>query len=345
MEKKRIHYISLASVISSIAVVMLHANGCFWTFSTERYWITANIIESAMIFAVPIFFMITGATLLDYRDRYTTKKYAAKRIEKTVIPFLAWSLIGVLYLNHIGVMPIEFSLAGVWNIFLNIINVNVLSIYWFFKALFITYICIPLFAAIPKELKVKIFSGFVGIAFVLNSLIPFLCNIFNIGYYNYLTVPVATEYLMYVLLGYILHNVDFTKTARILIYVLSVVGLLMQIIGTYTLSVNAGSIIQTFKGYYNVPCILYSVGVFVFFKQLGAKIKNEKIISILERFSSYTFAIYLLHWFVMNMITRHLNVNTFSMVYRLGAPVAIVSICIILTWLIRKIPVIKKLIP
>ncbi len=29
----RIEYISLASVLSAIAVVYLHANGCFWTFS------------------------------------------------------------------------------------------------------------------------------------------------------------------------------------------------------------------------------------------------------------------------------------------------------------------------
>ena len=97
MSKKRVHYLSLASVISAFAVIMLHTNGCFWSFSKERYWITANIIESVMYFAVPVFFMVSGATLIDYRERYTTKQYAMKRIQKTLIPFIIWSLIGVAY--------------------------------------------------------------------------------------------------------------------------------------------------------------------------------------------------------------------------------------------------------
>lgn len=43
-------------VICAFAVITLHTNGQFWNFSsTERYWFTANIIESLFYFAVPIF--------------------------------------------------------------------------------------------------------------------------------------------------------------------------------------------------------------------------------------------------------------------------------------------------
>ncbi|MCQ2971952.1 MAG: hypothetical protein MJ209_01460 [archaeon] len=59
----RIEYISLASVLSAIAVVYLHTNSVYHNFSFERYWITANIIECVFYFAVPIFFMISGALL------------------------------------------------------------------------------------------------------------------------------------------------------------------------------------------------------------------------------------------------------------------------------------------
>ena len=57
MKAKRIEYIDLANVIATFAVVFLHANSCFWDFSKERYWITADVIESVFIFAVPLFFM------------------------------------------------------------------------------------------------------------------------------------------------------------------------------------------------------------------------------------------------------------------------------------------------
>lgn len=55
MKTKRIEYIDLANVIATFAVVFLHANSCFWDFSKERYWLTANVIESLFIFAVPVF--------------------------------------------------------------------------------------------------------------------------------------------------------------------------------------------------------------------------------------------------------------------------------------------------
>ena len=91
--------LTFIQVISALAVVTLHTNGCFWQFSaTERYWFTANIIECLCYFAVPVFFMITGITLLDYQDRYSTKEYFKKRFEKTLLPYVAWSLIGVLFL-------------------------------------------------------------------------------------------------------------------------------------------------------------------------------------------------------------------------------------------------------
>ena len=62
MKKK--YYIQNLSVLSAFAVVALHVNGEFWNFSYGRYWITSNIIESLFYFAVPIFFMITGVTLV-----------------------------------------------------------------------------------------------------------------------------------------------------------------------------------------------------------------------------------------------------------------------------------------
>ena len=79
--KKKI-YIQILGVIACLAVVAMHVNGCFWQFSYDRYWITANIIECICYFAVPIFFMISGATLLNYRKRYTTAVFFKKKIWK-----------------------------------------------------------------------------------------------------------------------------------------------------------------------------------------------------------------------------------------------------------------------
>lgn len=81
-ESTSIFYITVLNVISALSVVGLHTNGCFWEFSRERWWFTANIIESVLYFAVPVFFMITGATLLDYAKRCDTKTFFIRRLKK-----------------------------------------------------------------------------------------------------------------------------------------------------------------------------------------------------------------------------------------------------------------------
>ena len=93
----RMLYIDILNVVSCLAVVFLHTNEMFWAFSYEPYWISANIIECVFYYAVPVFFMITGTTLIDYRKKYNTKEFFCKRISKTIIPFLIWSIIAVFY--------------------------------------------------------------------------------------------------------------------------------------------------------------------------------------------------------------------------------------------------------
>ena len=108
---KRKVYLDYLNVLSAFAVVMLHTNNVFWTFSYNRYWLSANIIESVFYFAVPIFFMISGATLIDYSKRYSTKTFLKKRFSKTLIPFLFWSILALVYLLHYHKIDISFALS------------------------------------------------------------------------------------------------------------------------------------------------------------------------------------------------------------------------------------------
>ena len=91
----RIEYIDILAVLSCLAVVFLHSNGIFWSFEKSRWWIYADIIESVFYFAVPVCFMLAGATLLDYRKKYSTEEFFAKRINKILIPFIFWSIVGI----------------------------------------------------------------------------------------------------------------------------------------------------------------------------------------------------------------------------------------------------------
>ena len=334
-------YIQILSVFSCFAVVALHVNGCFWTFSYERYWITANIIESLFYFAVPIFFMISGATLINYRKRYGTRKFFKKRIVKAVIPFLIWSLIGGVWVRFFD----GTKLGGIKNIIEGIVNTKYINIYWFFPALFSVYLAIPFLAYIPEVFRKKGFGYAIIVGFIINSCLPFIFRLLKIQYNMGFEMPITSSYVLFALIGYWISNYEIEKKYRYIIYIFAIMGLLVHIFGTWYLSYKDGAINQTFKGYNNVPCILYSVGIFLFMKNM----KLEKTLSFLNKitrpFSSLTFGIYLIHWFILEIIYKFTNISTVSIYYRSIGTVIIFLLCAILVKIFQSIPFIRRIMP
>lgn len=337
-------YLNLLNVLSAVAVVILHTNGCFWEFSTERYWVTANIINSVFIFAVPIFFMISGATLLDYRARYDTKEFFRKRLSKTAIPFLAWSGICLLIKLADGrIAAGDISLRFLFN---GLANNTFNSVYWFFWPLFGIYACIPLLAAVPCERRRSLYSYLAVACFTVNNLIPFLNDVFRLGLQWPLHIQVGSGYLLYVLIGYLLRHFEMKQWMRLCVYGLSLAGLCLYIFGTWVLSFRAGEIIRTFKGAANVPAIAYATGVFLLFRQVGNRLMACHLPAAVVGFlKDYTFCIYLMHMTVLELLIRWMGINTHAILWRLGGFVLILPVCIGVTWLLRRLPVIRHIVP
>ena len=339
----KIPYLTFAQVVAAVSVVFLHTNGCFWSFSAERWWVTANIIESVFNFAVPLFFMITGVTLINYPERYDLSAYFKKRLKKTVLPFLVWSLIGLAYQWYRGVIAADqitlpFVVRG-------ILHSEIITIYWFFPVLFSVYLSMPLFAAVPKEKRRGIFGFLLAAALVCNALLPLLIQVFHLDLSWPVTVGAASGYLMYVLAGVLLHENPPGAKARAVIYLLGLTGLAAQIIGTHRLSMAAGEIVRTYKGYVNLPVLLYSFAVFVLFSRIGPRVMASPVGGLVRLVGKYTFPIYLIHWYVMDTIVRTFHVPTTSIWYRLGAPFVIVPVVMLITWLLRKLPGVRAIVP
>ena len=65
----RILYFDILNICSCMAVVFLHHNGIVHNFSNTRAWRESLIVECGFYWAVPIFLMLSGATLLNYRSK------------------------------------------------------------------------------------------------------------------------------------------------------------------------------------------------------------------------------------------------------------------------------------
>lgn len=338
-------YISVLRVFACLAVLLLHTNGAFWEFNYEPYWLSANIIESLFYFAVPVFFMISGVTLLNYRERQDTKTYIRKRIAKTVIPFIGWSFIGLL--NLIISKQIIISDLNAISIINSIFNTSYVHIYWFFIALFTIYLCIPVLSLIPKGYRQTCFLYIIIVSFLLNSFFPFLCNLTQgkIQYNGALNMPLGSHYLIYVLAGYYIDNYEIKKRGRHILYILGLGGGIAHIGGTWYLSYKYGEISNLFKGYVNVPCILYSIAIFCFFKHIDYNKWKSYCLKTVSFFDKETFGIYLVHWFILSHITSTGIFNTHSLMFRIfGGIILFISSGFVIK-IIKRISCLKFLVP
>lgn len=336
--------LTFIQVICAISVVILHANGSFWTFSkTESYWFSANIIEHLFVFAVPIFFMITGITLIDYSDKYSTKDFFCKRINKAVIPYIIWSFIAMMYVLFTSKGNFNFSIYWVINKF---ITGEMLPIYWFFPNLFVVYLMMPLFASIEKSKKESILKYFLAIGLVFNIILPFIADIPEVEITWPFQIYVVLSYMFWAVIGYVIYNYPPTRLVKGLLYVASVLGFFMQTYGTYYLSMRDGEFNNFFTGYNKLPTIMYTPGVFLFLCSIGKKLMEIRLINRFICFlGKYTFAIYLIHYFFIDYLVNKRHMNWFSLKWRVGVVIPIIVASIAITWILRKIPFIKKIVP
>lgn len=339
MKKEKLFWISAANVFACLGVIILHANGVFWSFPRGRLWYTANFLETFFYWPVPIFFMLSGATLIDYRERYSTTKYFSKRIQRTLIPFLVWSIFSLIYRRLIS----GWQLGSPREIISGICNTRYNVTYWFFIPLFAVYLGIPLLSAIPKKDRINLFGYLSAATFLFTSVLPTAFALLNLQYNTAIQVPVTAGYVLYVLLGYLIKNVDLDKPIRFTLYGLAILGWFVQFQGTNLLSLSAGQLVRTFKGYLNFPAVMQAVGIMVFFKYFPwEKVLHNFGQKLIINISRYTFGIYLIHYYLVEQVPLWFSINTDQLWWRTIGALIVFIIATAICWVLSKIPVLKK---
>jgi len=339
--KRRSNWINILNVCACLSVIFLHCNGIFWTFPSGRLWYTSNFIETFFYWPVPIFFMVAGATLLDYRDKYSTKVFFQKRIARAMVPFLFWSLFSVLYRYNIS----RWKQEPIIDVLIGIFNSKYCSVYWFYIPLFAIYISIPFLALVTKELKIKAYFYAAVMAFALNSSLPLLFDLLKLKYNPSIRIPIAEGYVIYVFIGYLIANINIHPKYRALIYLLAIMGWATHFWGTSILSLSAGKVITTFKGYVKAPTVLHATGIMVACKNIDwEKLIGNRGMAIFNNLSKYTLGIYCTHYYLIMYCPKRFDIEIRSIYWRGLGPFIIFSLCLSLSVLIGKIPFVKKVI-
>lgn len=335
------NYISILNVLACIGVVILHT---FETgYTSDANFVFEVLIRAIAYCAVPVFFMITGATLIDYRERYDTKTFFKKRLLKVIIPLIIWSIIYFIINFFKGKFSInDLSFKFVFEYFF-LVKTN--PIFWFFVVIIGIYLAIPVISLIPQESRRKAFLYIIIITFVFNQFLPDLLYHLNLNYNYDLKFPLTySGWISFIFIRYYIDKYEIVKKHRVIIYVLGIIGFLTMVVPTIFISYHKNESCSWFDEYYDAPCVLYSASVFLFFK---SKINNNQIVTKIMPFFNFvaptTLGIYVLHIAIRDFLRYFYTYSYFGM--NLVLTLSILTICFIVVKIVQKIPGLRHIFP
>ena len=171
--------IEILRVICSVFIVTMHIID-FYILDYNRvgntFWLYINIIESFIRFAVPIFFMISGALLIKKFNEKPINFYK-KRLLKIIVPYI---LISVIY--SIGNQILKSGGIELVIIIKDILKFEAHYHLWFFEPLIGIYIIVPLIRKIIEYFEVHnkkyVINIYLLVWTICGILVPTLINIY-----------------------------------------------------------------------------------------------------------------------------------------------------------------------
>ncbi|MCI5950133.1 MAG: acyltransferase [Parolsenella sp.] len=335
MTTKKVQYFDLLNIAACFSVVVLHCNQMVHSWQPGKNWLAALAIEVLFYWAVPVFFMLSGATLMRYRDRYDTRTFLKKRFKKTAIPFVAWSF--VLYLTVS--VPLRSAHLGPRTFIDLMLNNGIEQVYWFFFPLFSIYLTMPIISLIADQKRTILYG--VVLSFALQGVFPYLFPALGLTWNWALSIPVFSGMLMYVGIGYLLATTDISAGWRSVIYISGIASMVFRFLYTAHNSQLAMVVDRTYFNYSAFPAVFQAMAVFTLAKQLELRRSPNLIPTRLQpavtALSACSFGVYLIHKPVLDCIVLGLfNVSAQSIGLRTAGPIILYLSCCGVVYLAKK---------
>ena len=94
-----------------------------------------------------------------------------------------------------------------------------------------------------------------------------------------------------------------------------------------------------------INVFFFAIAVFVFVKESVKRAENFKVVQWIASFDKYTFSVYLMHYFLIDIMVAFFDMDTTGIIYRLVTPFMIFGMSVLIAKLVRKIPLGKYLLP
>lgn len=344
-KKPRVVYFDVLRAIAPVFVVFIHAAVTFDTHNTQTHF-----LQEFGRWAVPIFFMISGALLLDPKKEIGIKKLWAKNIRRILVALLAWSIIYAILFTFFGNQEGSKAYLLGQNIVGGAYHM------WFLFSLLAIYIVLPFLRRITADRGLFGYALWVGL--IACFALPFLDTIivliahltnnpFLSGYIAGGTIfsRISTELRLfslasYFLFGYFLATEDFSKKMRFCIYGLGVVSAVVDLVWVFVGECALG--ITTTANYYFLPVLLMSGALFLAVRYALVRVKKTpKIIGFMAK---HSFGVYLCHLAILIFVVDKWNIIGNSLPMMLLGTSITYLISLAISWILSKIPILKKVV-
>lgn len=337
---KRILYFDLLSIAACIAVVYLHCNTIAHSFQPTPAWSQALVAEVVFFWAVPVFFMLTGANNIGYREKYDTKTFLLRRMKKLVIPYLFWS--AALYVLLTPSAPdTTLSLGGyVFGVLQNTIE----PIYWFFPAIISLTLAMPVLSVLKPHRKLMWYV--VGASVFLTFFMPYVCRLLDIPSTAAFFLPVAGGFVTYALLGHLLATTEVKTRHVVLVCVIAIACLAIRYGYTYVTSFEMGATNRILFEYNSVFALFPAAAVFLLFKMIPQEGRIQRLAKPITSISGCCFGVYLIHKPIINhLFIGFLGFSYESLFIRAVCPIIVFIIACGVVYLLKKTPLTRILVP
>ena len=352
VKEQRSYHLDILRILAIFAVVFMHVSGHIslkmGDDTSSVYWHICNIFDSGTRWAVPMFVMISGYLFLNPQKEIGTKDIYKKNILRMVISYLFWSFLYTLLLSTVQNYNV-FSKQGIIDLFIGTIKGGMYHL-WFIPMLIGLYIVVPVLRVLIANASQKTLSYFILVMLIFESVVKPLTNvsIFNSLFGERVdTISLGLSvggYVLYFVLGYYINTVSFTKLQKRVIYLLGVLSFVITVGATSVLSFVSGKEILNFRDNFSLNVFFMSASVFLFVKErcenkdfsAGAR----KLILFL---SKYSFGLYLIHLFILTwLVDFYVCSNAMVLLLIVLYFVICCVIPLLVSWIIGKIPLLKK---
>lgn len=319
IRNNRIVYVDMLRILSIIAVIVLHYTAEVLTstnnFNSSAWWIS-NGFNSISRFAVPVFFMISGAMILRTNIR-SYREFYAKRVIPLLIPLLTWSLIYGLYNQYYiirsNMNAYEFAIDFGFRLLTDRNYVHL----WFLYAIIAIYMTVPLISKFIRSCSERDLRYYLLFWFIVSIAYRFISDAVFRATEQYINIPIMNipffmGFLGYFILGHYLFHFNLPLKAKNLLYNLGIVSFFLTPVATYFASMHSGVLDEMFYGNYSITVFFMSVGLFIFFKEKEphlSKSVNHKVQKLIGSISKASFSIYLIHLLVEMMLSGRTEVD------------------------------------